>query len=79
MAFTTLFYPLIWLLNAATNGLLRLGGMRVEPGKEAGVPHTADELRDLLEQSIEAAPSRAATPRSSPARSTSATSRSARS
>ena len=26
---------------------------RIDPAKEAGVPHTADELRDLLEQSIE--------------------------
>jgi len=53
VAFTALLYPVIYLLTSATTLLLRLVGVRVEPGKVTGVPHTADELRDLLEQSIE--------------------------
>ncbi len=53
VVFTTLLYPVIWLLSSATTLLLRGVGVRIEPGKETGVPHTADELRDLLEQSIE--------------------------
>jgi CBS domain containing-hemolysin-like protein len=50
--FTRLFYPVIWLLSAATTGLLRLSGMKIDP-KQHVVPHTADELRDLLDEAIE--------------------------
>lgn len=50
--FTYIFYPGIWLLNAATNGLLRLTGVQVRYAGHIGLPHTADELRSLLAQSI---------------------------
>ena len=72
VAFSTLFYPLIWLLSAATTNLLKLGGFRMRPARRR-VPHTADELRDLLEQSIEEALSRVATNRSSRGHSSSGT------
>ena len=49
--FTYTFYPFIWLLTVATRGVLRLAGIKLS-GK-GGVPHTADELRSLLEESIE--------------------------
>ncbi|HEX3357590.1 MAG TPA: hemolysin family protein [Tepidisphaeraceae bacterium] len=51
IVFTYTFYPFIWLLSVATTGVLRMTGMK--KGKNAGVPHTADELRSLLEESIE--------------------------
>jgi len=50
--FTYLFYPAIWLLNAASNGLLRLSGTRVEPGRHGELPHTADELKLLLANAV---------------------------
>jgi len=50
--FTYLFYPAIWLLNAASNGLLRLTGVEVSPGGHSEMPHTADELRALLTQAV---------------------------
>jgi CBS domain containing-hemolysin-like protein len=46
--FTTLFFPAIWLLNAATNGLLRLTGMKI--GSAHQLPHSEQELRALLAQ-----------------------------
>ena len=52
VVFTYALYPFIWLISRATARLLRVGGMEVD-ADEAGVPHTADELRDLLEHSIE--------------------------
>jgi len=52
IVFTYVFYPAIWLLNAATNGLLRLTGVHVKYGPHIGIPHTAEELRSLLTQSI---------------------------
>jgi CBS domain containing-hemolysin-like protein len=51
--FTYTFYPLIWLLNAASNGLLRLTGIRIERGgAHGGMPHTEDELKGLLTQAV---------------------------
>ena len=53
IVFTYTFYPLIWLLNAASNGLLRLTGVHIERGGEhGGLPHTADELKGLLAQAV---------------------------
>ena len=53
VAFTYAFYPLIWLLNAASNGLLRLTGVHIEPGAEhGGLPHTEDEIKGLLAQAV---------------------------
>lgn len=50
--FTWLFYPLISALNHASNGLLRLSGIKVKPGLHGDVTHTEDELRTLLLESI---------------------------
>lgn len=48
VVFTYLFYPVIWLLNSASNGLLRLWGIDV--GKEAHghVPHSTEEIRAIV-------------------------------
>jgi len=53
VCFTYVFYPAIWLLNAASNGLLRISGVKVTPGGHHELPHTAEELRALLAQSVE--------------------------
>ncbi len=50
--FTYLFYPLIWLLNVATNGVLRLTGVKSNLGAEGAVPHTEQELRALVTQAV---------------------------
>jgi CBS domain containing-hemolysin-like protein len=51
--FTYSFYPLIWLLNAASNGLLRLTGVHIEKGgAHGGLPHTEEELKGLLAQAV---------------------------
>jgi CBS domain containing-hemolysin-like protein len=51
--FTYTFYPLIWLLNWASNGLLRLTGVRIEQGiLHGGLPHTEEELKGLLAQAV---------------------------
>ena len=50
--FTYLFYPLIATLNWASNGILRLLGVRVRPGLHMDIPHSEDELRALLVQSL---------------------------
>ena len=47
--FTFIFYPAIWLLNAATNGVLRLTGVEMGPAGHA-LPHSEQELRGLLAQ-----------------------------
>ncbi len=49
--FTYLFYPLIWVLNAASNGLLRASGVNLL-GTHGGLPHTEAELRGLLSQAV---------------------------
>jgi CBS domain containing-hemolysin-like protein len=54
VAFTYIFYPLIWLLNAISNALLRLTGVRIKSGEHGGgVPHTAEELKSLVEHAVE--------------------------
>lgn len=47
--FTFIFYPFIWLLNAATNGVLRLTGVKMGSAAHA-LPHSEQELRALLAQ-----------------------------
>ena len=46
MAFYKATYPVIWLLNRASIGLLRLVGL--EPAGESEIAHTEEELRGLL-------------------------------
>lgn len=49
--FTIVFYPFIWLLNWAANGVLRLSGVEISShGGE--LAHSEDELRGLLAQAI---------------------------
>ncbi|HEX8340340.1 MAG TPA: hemolysin family protein [Tepidisphaeraceae bacterium] len=50
IAFTYLLYPLIWMLNSASNLLLRLVGVELAHDAHGGLPHTEDELRGLLRQ-----------------------------
>ncbi len=52
VVFTYLFYPLIWLLNAVTKGVLRLTGIKTNRAVEGGLPHSEEELRVLLAQSV---------------------------
>jgi CBS domain containing-hemolysin-like protein len=52
VVFTILFYPLIWLLNSASNALLRLSGVEIDHTAEGGMPHTEEELRALLAQAV---------------------------
>lgn len=52
LVFTYLFYPAIWLLNAASNGFLRMTGVKVTPGAHAELPHTEEELKTLLAQAV---------------------------
>jgi len=52
IVFTYLFFPAIWLLNAASNGLLRLTGVKAVQGGHYEMPHSADELRMLLTQAV---------------------------
>jgi CBS domain containing-hemolysin-like protein len=47
--FFLLMWPLIWLLNTAANGFLRLFGL--PPTHEQDVAHTSEELRILLTRS----------------------------
>ena len=49
---TYVLYPVIWILNAASNGLLRLSGVEITHGAHGGMPHTEDELRALLAQAV---------------------------
>lgn len=50
--FTYLFYPVIWLLNAASNALLRLSGVHIHGDVHGGLPHTEKELRTLLGEAV---------------------------
>jgi CBS domain containing-hemolysin-like protein len=52
VAFTYLLYPIIWALNAASNLLLRLSGVKMSDDAHGGLPHTEDELKGLLAQAI---------------------------
>ncbi|MBT2287558.1 HlyC/CorC family transporter [Paenibacillus albidus] len=49
MFFYNLFLPVIWVLNASANKLLRLFG--VEPVSEAEAAHSEEEIRILMNQS----------------------------
>jgi CBS domain containing-hemolysin-like protein len=50
VCFTYVFYPAIWLLNAATHAVLRGLGIKAVAGAVGGLPHTEQELRALLMQ-----------------------------
>ncbi|HWE01169.1 MAG TPA: hemolysin family protein [Tepidisphaeraceae bacterium] len=50
--FTYVCYPVIWLLNSVTQGVLRLTGVKTNLGGDGGLPHTERELRALLAQSV---------------------------
>ena len=50
--FTFIFFPFIWVLNAASNLLLRLVGVRLEHGGHGALPHTSEELRTLLNEAL---------------------------
>jgi CBS domain containing-hemolysin-like protein len=50
--FTAILFPVIYLLNAITNALLRMLGVKVDVA-HGGVPHSADELRGLVDEAIE--------------------------
>jgi CBS domain containing-hemolysin-like protein len=52
IVFTYLFYPAIWLLNFVTNRVLRLVGVKINLDAHGGLPHTEDELKSLLSQSV---------------------------
>jgi CBS domain containing-hemolysin-like protein len=53
VVFTFCFYPLIWLLNWVSNGLLRVTGVEVKgDAAHGGLPHTEDELKGLLAQAV---------------------------
>ena len=54
VTFTALFYPAIWALNSASNLLLRLCGVPLGEASHGAIPHTADELRNLLLQAKDA-------------------------
>ncbi|WP_410769800.1 hemolysin family protein [Fontibacillus sp. BL9] len=47
--FYRLFLPVIWLLNSAANGMLRLIG--IEPAGEGEAAHSEEEIRILMNQS----------------------------
>ena len=46
-AFYKVTYPVIWLLNHAANGVLRVFG--IQPVAESELRHTEEELRQLLD------------------------------
>ncbi|MBC8107965.1 MAG: HlyC/CorC family transporter, partial [Anaerolineae bacterium] len=52
--FTYILYPVIWALNTASNGLLRLCGLDLKGDAHGGMPHSEDELRALLAQAVAA-------------------------
>jgi CBS domain containing-hemolysin-like protein len=52
IVFTYLFYPLIWVLNALTKGVLRLTGVKPDLTPHGALPHTEEELRALLAQAV---------------------------
>ncbi|MGH7823382.1 MAG: hemolysin family protein [Candidatus Binatia bacterium] len=48
-AFYILFYPALWMLNSASNAILRL--FRIEPAGSAELAHSEEELRIILTES----------------------------
>ncbi len=53
IAFTYLLYPVIWLLNSASNLLLKVSGINIDHASHGALPHTVEELKRLLAESIE--------------------------
>ena len=53
VAFTYLFYPVIWSLNSLSNLVLKLCRIEVGPEAHSTIPHTVDELRTLLSESVQ--------------------------
>jgi CBS domain containing-hemolysin-like protein len=49
VGFTVVFKPVVWLLNATANGILRLFG--IEPKEELSFARTAEELTSLVRRS----------------------------
>lgn len=47
--FYRLFLPIIWLLNSAANGILRMVG--IQPASEIEAAHSEEEIRILMDQS----------------------------
>lgn len=47
--FYKLFLPIIWLLNSAANGILRMVG--IQPASEIEAAHSEEEIRILMDQS----------------------------
>jgi len=52
MFFTFLCYPVIWILNSASNALLKVLGVKIDKGTHGSIPHTVEELRALLTESV---------------------------
>ena len=52
IAFTYLLYPVIWALNAASNFLLRISGIKISHDTHGHMPHTEEELKGLLAQAV---------------------------
>ena len=52
VASTYVLYPVIWVLNSASNALLRLSGVNISHDAHGGMPHTEAELRALLAQAV---------------------------
>jgi CBS domain containing-hemolysin-like protein len=53
IAFTYAFYPFILGLSIATKAVLKLAGITTTGEEPKSIPHSAEELRSLLEESIE--------------------------
>ena len=49
IGFTTVFKPVVWLLNVTANGILRIVG--IEPKEELSFARTAEELTSLVRRS----------------------------
>jgi CBS domain containing-hemolysin-like protein len=49
VGFTTVFKPIVWLLNVTANGILRIVG--IEPKEELSFARTAEELTSLVRRS----------------------------
>ncbi|MDO7908477.1 hemolysin family protein [Paenibacillus sp. JX-17] len=49
LLFYRVFLPVIWVLNASANGLLRIFG--IQPASEAEAAHSEEEIRILMNQS----------------------------
>ena len=49
VGFTTVFKPIVWLLNVTANGVLRIVG--IEPKEELSFARTAEELTSLVRRS----------------------------